>query len=91
MRRSEVVSTSHRSLAAVRGENNGRCHWRLQQRIQVCETLDVEHVYLSNQLIANSLKSSKNRAYLVNEHHTRYNLGDALVDIALHDPIDLAP
>ena len=67
MRCLEVVSTSHRSLAAVRGEDNGRCHWRLQQRIQVCETLDVEHVYLSTaKLNARVYEERAGLTYLVN-------------------------
>ena len=42
----DVCCSADQRIAPVSGKDDGRCHGGLEQGIQVCETLDIEHVDL---------------------------------------------
>ena len=44
VRRDDVRRPAHERVTAVGRENYGRCHRRLEERVEVGEALDVEHV-----------------------------------------------
>ena len=42
----DISRPTHKHVASVGGKNHSRCQGGLQERIEVCETLDVQHVNL---------------------------------------------